>query len=54
MNNYVIYIPEPILCGLLHEEPIRASKSYKQRGKLNEPGKLRKPTKKQPSTRVSQ
>ena len=52
MSNYVIYIPEPILCEILHEEPIRASRSYKQ-GKLNEPGKLRKPTKKQSFTRVS-
>lgn len=53
MSNYVIYIPEPILCELLHEAPIRASRSYKQQGKLNEPRKLCKPTKKQPSTRVS-
>lgn len=53
MSNYVIYIPEPILCELLHEAPIRASRSYKQQGKLNEPRKLRKLTKKQSLISVS-
>lgn len=54
MSNYTVYIPESILCGLLQEEPIRAARSYKhQQGKLNEPSKLRKSTKKQSSTRIS-
>ena len=54
MSNYTAYIPESVLYELLQEEPIRASRSYKhQQGKLNEPRKLRKSTKKQSSTRIS-